>query len=174
VPQAFPTVEKGVKRVSSIRGTFQKPQSLPAIGNVCSATFQLQWPPHPMSRFQALGVRRTLVPPWLTRTTWTSVSGPEGGRQRRFASCLHKQHPPRYLLSHRITPPSASVYHLSTRLPCPKLVPSTKTHGFATMETQELKHYLADAPPSVVRLEIEKHFEALSDQQKRYAHFISK
>ena len=43
-----------------------------------------------------------------------------------------------------------------------------------TMDNQELVHYLADQPPSVVRLEIEKHFEALTDKQKRYAHFISK
>ena len=42
------------------------------------------------------------------------------------------------------------------------------------MNAQELTHYLADQPPSVVRLEIEKHFEALNDRQKRYAHFISK
>ncbi|KXX83023.1 putative dipeptidyl peptidase 3 [Madurella mycetomatis] len=41
------------------------------------------------------------------------------------------------------------------------------------MNAQELSQYLADAPPSVVRLEIEKHFTALSDRQKRYAHFIS-
>lgn len=44
----------------------------------------------------------------------------------------------------------------------------------ATMSAEDLKHFLADAPPSVVRLEIEKHFEALSDKQKRYAHFISR
>ncbi|KAF4123373.1 hypothetical protein GMORB2_6074 [Geosmithia morbida] len=42
------------------------------------------------------------------------------------------------------------------------------------MDPKELVHYLADQPPTVVRLEIEKHFEALNDQQKRYAHFISK
>ncbi|KAF7560720.1 hypothetical protein G7046_g3427 [Stylonectria norvegica] len=42
------------------------------------------------------------------------------------------------------------------------------------MNKHELVHYLADQPPSVVRLEIEKHFEALTDKQKRYAHFISK
>jgi dipeptidyl-peptidase-3 len=42
------------------------------------------------------------------------------------------------------------------------------------MNSQELTHYLADQPPSVVRLEIEKHFDALNDKQKRYAHFISK
>lgn len=42
------------------------------------------------------------------------------------------------------------------------------------MNAEQLTHYLADAPPSVVRLEIEKHFEPLTDKQKRYAHFISK
>ncbi|KKA30757.1 hypothetical protein TD95_002600 [Thielaviopsis punctulata] len=42
------------------------------------------------------------------------------------------------------------------------------------MNAEELKHYLADAPPSVVRLEIEKHFNALTPQLKRYAHYISK
>lgn len=42
------------------------------------------------------------------------------------------------------------------------------------MNSNELVHYLADKPPSVVRLEIEKHFEALNDKQKRYAHYISK
>ena len=39
---------------------------------------------------------------------------------------------------------------------------------------KELSHYLADAPPSVVRLEIGKHFEAMTDKQKLYAHYISK
>ncbi|OAA66720.1 Peptidase M49, dipeptidyl-peptidase 3, eukaryotic [Niveomyces insectorum RCEF 264] len=43
-----------------------------------------------------------------------------------------------------------------------------------SLTAQELSNYLADTPPSVVRLEIGKHFEALSDSQKRYAHFISK
>ncbi|KAF3764814.1 putative dipeptidylpeptidase III [Cryphonectria parasitica EP155] len=42
------------------------------------------------------------------------------------------------------------------------------------MDAQELKSYLADSPPSVVRLEIAKHFDALTDKQKRYAHYISK
>lgn len=41
------------------------------------------------------------------------------------------------------------------------------------MNATDLTHYLADSPPAVVRLEIEKHFEALNDKQKRYAHFIS-
>lgn len=43
-----------------------------------------------------------------------------------------------------------------------------------TMDAQELTHFLADSPPSAVRLEIKPHFEALSEQQKRYAHYISR
>jgi hypothetical protein len=43
-----------------------------------------------------------------------------------------------------------------------------------TMNTQELKNFLADSPPSTVNLVIKKHFEALSDQQARYAHYISR
>jgi dipeptidyl-peptidase-3 len=42
------------------------------------------------------------------------------------------------------------------------------------MDAQELSSYLADAPPSVVRLEIKKHFDSLSEKQQRYAHFISR
>ncbi|KAK4659826.1 hypothetical protein QC762_113370 [Podospora pseudocomata] len=42
------------------------------------------------------------------------------------------------------------------------------------MNSQELTQYYADAPPAVVRLEIEKHFNALDDKAKRYAHFISR
>ncbi|KAK1826157.1 putative dipeptidylpeptidase [Podospora conica] len=42
------------------------------------------------------------------------------------------------------------------------------------MNAQELAQYFADSPPAVVRLEIEKHFDALTDKQKRYAHFISR
>jgi hypothetical protein len=43
-----------------------------------------------------------------------------------------------------------------------------------TMNAQELKHFLADSPPSTVNLEIKKHFDALTDQQARYAHYISR
>jgi hypothetical protein len=42
------------------------------------------------------------------------------------------------------------------------------------MDAKAKKLYLADSPPTVVRLEIKPHFEALSDQQKRYAHHISR
>ncbi|KUJ20377.1 putative dipeptidyl peptidase 3 [Mollisia scopiformis] len=42
------------------------------------------------------------------------------------------------------------------------------------MNAQELKNFLADSPPSTVNLVIKKHFDALTDQQARYAHYISR
>jgi dipeptidyl-peptidase-3 len=42
------------------------------------------------------------------------------------------------------------------------------------MDAAELANYYADSPPTVVALEIKKHFEALNAKQKRYAHYISK
>jgi hypothetical protein len=42
------------------------------------------------------------------------------------------------------------------------------------MDPKTKQLYLADAPPNVVKLEIEPHFEALTDKQKRYAHHISR
>ncbi len=42
------------------------------------------------------------------------------------------------------------------------------------MDGAALQHHLADAPPSVVRLEIKPHFDALTDQERRYSHYISR
>jgi hypothetical protein len=36
-----------------------------------------------------------------------------------------------------------------------------------------LKNYLTDDPPTVVNLAIKPHFEALSDQEKLYSHWLS-
>lgn len=41
------------------------------------------------------------------------------------------------------------------------------------MDKDQLKHYLADSPPLVVPLKIKPHFDALSDKEKLYAHYIS-
>ncbi|KIX08118.1 uncharacterized protein Z518_02774 [Rhinocladiella mackenziei CBS 650.93] len=42
------------------------------------------------------------------------------------------------------------------------------------MDPSLRSHYLADHPPTVVRLEIAPHFAALSPKQKRYAHHLSR
>ncbi|KAF2691208.1 dipeptidyl-peptidase III [Lentithecium fluviatile CBS 122367] len=42
-----------------------------------------------------------------------------------------------------------------------------------SIESETLKQYLADNPPSVVPLAIKPHFESLSDKEKLYAHHIS-
>ncbi|ODA81781.1 hypothetical protein RJ55_00285 [Drechmeria coniospora] len=72
-----------------------------------------------------------------------------------------------------LLPNLSSLVAASRIIPLP-LARRTQQRFLASMNANDLKHYLADSPPSVVRLEIEKHFEPLSDKQKRYAHFISK
>lgn len=42
------------------------------------------------------------------------------------------------------------------------------------MDEATRSHYLADKPPTVVRLEIKPHFEALSQKEKQYAHHLSR
>ncbi|KAK3716411.1 hypothetical protein LTR37_006561 [Vermiconidia calcicola] len=42
------------------------------------------------------------------------------------------------------------------------------------MDEVTLKQYLADDPPTVVPLAIKPHFEALSEREKKYAHYISR
>ncbi|KAF2267090.1 dipeptidyl-peptidase III [Lojkania enalia] len=41
------------------------------------------------------------------------------------------------------------------------------------MDTETLKQYLADNPPTIVPLAIKPHFEALTDKEKLYAHHLS-
>lgn len=43
----------------------------------------------------------------------------------------------------------------------------------ASIDSETLKQYLADSPPSVVPLTIRPHFEALSEKEKLYAHHLS-
>lgn len=43
------------------------------------------------------------------------------------------------------------------------------------MDDKIKQHYLADSPPTVVRLEIKSHFDALKDGKlKKYAHYLSR
>ncbi|PGH27107.1 hypothetical protein AJ80_01294 [Polytolypa hystricis UAMH7299] len=71
------------------------------------------------------------------------------------------------------SPSSASV--AATRLePIPPADPSPPVTPPA-MDATTKQQYLADSPPTVVRLEIKPHFEALKEEKsKRYAHFISR
>jgi dipeptidyl-peptidase-3 len=43
----------------------------------------------------------------------------------------------------------------------------------ASVDSETLKQYLADSPPTVVPLTIKPHFEALTDKEKLYAHHLS-
>ncbi|KAL2000149.1 hypothetical protein VTN02DRAFT_3488 [Thermoascus thermophilus] len=50
-----------------------------------------------------------------------------------------------------------------------------ETQRVAAMDAKTKEQYLADSPPTVVRLEIRPHFEALKNEQlKKYAHFMSR
>lgn len=43
------------------------------------------------------------------------------------------------------------------------------------MDASVKQHYLADSPPSVVRLEVKHHFDNLKDKNlRKYAHYISR
>lgn len=43
------------------------------------------------------------------------------------------------------------------------------------MDDNVKQHYLADSPPTVVRLEIKSHFDTLQDESlRKYAHYMSR
>ena len=43
------------------------------------------------------------------------------------------------------------------------------------MDANTKQHYLADSPPTVVRLEAKQHFDRLEDPElRKYAHYISR
>lgn len=43
------------------------------------------------------------------------------------------------------------------------------------MDASIKQHYLADSPPTVVRLEVKSHFESLKDAKlRKYAHYMSR
>ena len=67
---------------------------------------------------------------------------------------------------------------LSRRLPFS--FPLSSSHRLAssvtaTMEANLKQYYLADSPPSVVRLEVKHHWDNLKDKTlRKYAHYISR
>ncbi|KAK5937926.1 hypothetical protein PMZ80_010055 [Knufia obscura] len=52
--------------------------------------------------------------------------------------------------------------------------PSSTTAYARTSKMYDTTQYLADHPPTVVPLEIKPHFDALNQQQKQYAHHLSR
>ncbi|PGH08246.1 hypothetical protein AJ79_06032 [Helicocarpus griseus UAMH5409] len=88
-------------------------------------------------------------------------------RQLQHHHHHHRRHSPISRLYNR--PASNSSAAVATRLS-----PAQTSIETPAMDPKVKQQYLADSPPTVVRLEIKPHFEALDDKQKRYAHFISR
>ncbi|KAJ5483594.1 hypothetical protein N7530_002840 [Penicillium desertorum] len=67
--------------------------------------------------------------------------------------------------------------HRISRLSTPRLanIFSSYSHLTRAMDESIKQHYLADSPPTVVRLEVKSHFDTLKDQNlRKYAHFMSR
>jgi hypothetical protein len=67
--------------------------------------------------------------------------------------------------------PNSLVPHNTVSLAAAPAPPATMA---ASIDSKTLEQYLADDPPSIVNLVIKPHFEALSDQEKLYAHHLSR
>ncbi|KAH8592498.1 putative dipeptidyl peptidase 3 [Bisporella sp. PMI_857] len=89
----------------------------------------------------------------------------------RLQASRHASFPSTCLSFTRLMTSSASASSTSTSASLNRLA-SIQRHF--NMDAEEIKHFLADSPPSTVNLVIKKHFEALSDKEKRYAHYISR
>lgn len=63
--------------------------------------------------------------------------------------------------------------HRLPKLRCPFSL--SHSSRISIMNDNVKQHYLADSPPSVVRLEIKSHFDTLKDESlRRYAHYMSR
>lgn len=68
---------------------------------------------------------------------------------------------------HRFCAPRLPSLFKAFSLHYPRLAP--------TMDDNIKQHYLADSPPTVVRLEIKSHFDSLQDDGlRKYAHYMSR
>lgn len=118
---------------------------------------------------------------------------------RAKITCMHKGMTTCAALTRRrlcMTPPKLLPVHRTYTSQLPSLLtnlnnrnqrpPGTSTplsppaRRFITLQTsyrmdpQDLKHFLADSPPTTVNLIIKQHFDALVEKQQQYAHYISK
>jgi hypothetical protein len=61
------------------------------------------------------------------------------------------------------------------RLSPPRFATFSSHSQSRAMDDSIKQHYLADSPPTVVRLEVKSHFDTLKDQNlRKYAHFMSR
>lgn len=75
--------------------------------------------------------------------------------------------PLRHLPARPPSPPSLSRSSSTTTLNC--------SSQLVTMDDTIKQHYLADSPPTVVKLEVKHHFDNLQDEKlRKYAHFMSR
>lgn len=82
-------------------------------------------------------------------------------------SCL----PRSSLLAQRFNS-SSSTPSFSSRIP---LSTTSEPASNTMMDDKTKQHYLADSPPTVVRLEIKSHFDSLKDGKlRKYAHYLSR
>ena len=95
---------------------------------------------------------------------------------RQLSLALILQPPSPYIRRSSVTNISTTRRMLSSSTSASLLnrLVSIRNHLAVAMNATEIKHFLADSPPSTVNLVIKKHFDALSDKEKRYAHYISK
>ncbi|KAK2776132.1 hypothetical protein FQN53_002863 [Emmonsiellopsis sp. PD_33] len=77
-------------------------------------------------------------------------------------------------LRHHV-PPYSRLASSASAAVATRLKPAPIYNPAPAMDAKTKQQYLADSPPTVVRLEIKPHFDALKEEkQKRYAHFISR
>lgn len=86
--------------------------------------------------------------------------------------------PEYYFLSPRVVPlrrlPVLSTFLLSLSR-CTSTTTLNCSSQPVTMDDTIKQHYLADSPPTVVKLEVKHHFDNLQDEKlRKYAHFISR
>ena len=69
---------------------------------------------------------------------------------------------------------SYEVHYKTTPQVRPRQIDSALALALLPAITMDVSQFYADSPPTVVPLSIKQHFEALTEKQKLYAHYISR
>ncbi|KUL84311.1 hypothetical protein ZTR_07553 [Talaromyces verruculosus] len=158
----FPSLEPNRQRSSgaSAFGVLQ-PQQLQPSTTTWNTSPQINRPSIPQSFGSS--------PSMTTATNTTAFPSPRGTASNYSAFSIPP--PPSTQIQYQPKPPSviqpntwASSGVPSTTPQATQPQPPEQQKVHAKMDAQTKQHYLADSPPSVVRLEIKQHFEALKDE----------